>query len=93
MMDGLVTALTQFGAAGLIGFLWIVERRHGAMRAQQLDEAHQMISAKQRELETLMTVVKENTRALQRLEKSQEQLANLLEALRRNGTIHVGPRS
>jgi len=91
-MNELITALTQFGAAGLIGFLWIVERRHGAMRAQQLTEAHQMIADKQRELEALMTVVKENTRALHRLEKSQEQLVNLLELLRRNGSVPPASR-
>lgn len=30
-MDGSLTALTQFGAAGLIGVLWILERRHAAV--------------------------------------------------------------
>ncbi len=30
MIDGTVTVLTQFGAAGLIGMLWVFERRHAA---------------------------------------------------------------
>ena len=83
MTDTLITALTQFGAAGLVGFLWIVERRHGAMRDRQLTEAHQTIIARERELESLMNVVKENTRALNSIEKSQQQLISLLDVMRR----------
>jgi hypothetical protein len=81
MTETLLETLTQFGAAGLIGVLWLAERRHAAQRNRQLDEAHQRIVGDAQQLEALLTVVKENTRAISRLERSQRQLASLLERL------------
>ena len=34
MIDGTVTALTQFGAAGLIGMLWVFEHDDAGLAAQ-----------------------------------------------------------
>jgi hypothetical protein len=86
MIDPALTALSQFGAAGLIGLLWILERRHAAKRDRQLDEAHQAILAQHRERASLLTVIKENTQAIIRLEESQRQLMVLLARLRRRGS-------
>ena len=82
MFEGLATTLAQFGAAGLIGLLWIMERRFAAARERQLDDAHRTLAAQDRELDALLTVVKENTRAIIRLEQSQLRLTRLLEQLR-----------
>lgn len=79
----LLTALTQFGAAGLIAMIWLVERRHSATRERQLDEAHQRVTSHQRDLEAMLTVVKENTRAVQSLEGAQQRLIELIEHLSR----------
>ena len=84
MVDGTVTVLTQFGAAGLIGMLWVFERRHAATRDRQLNESHQKLVRQERELEALLTVVKENTRAISTLEQGQRRLIDLLEHLRRS---------
>ncbi|MDY7110270.1 MAG: hypothetical protein SYC29_16700 [Planctomycetota bacterium] len=86
MIDPALTALSQFGAAGLIGLLWILERRHAAKRDHQLDEAHRMILAQQRERTSLLAVIKENTQAIIRLEESQRQLITLLSRLGRRGS-------
>ena len=80
-MDGSLTALTQFGAAGLIGVLWILERRHAAQRDRQLDEAHRKIVTSERDLEALLNVVKENTKAINTLQQSQIHLISLLERI------------
>ncbi len=80
-MDGSITALTQFGAAGLIGVLWILERRHAAHRDRQLDEAHRKIATSERDLEALLSVVKENTKAINTLQQSQLHLISLLERI------------
>ena len=81
----MVTALTQFGAAGLIGLLWILERRHASTRDRQLDEAHARIVDQDRHIDALLTVIKENTRAIIRLEQSQRRLIGLLERMRQGG--------
>jgi hypothetical protein len=81
MLEEVVPIVTQFGAAGLIGVLWIVERRHAVTRDRQLDEAHRAITQLHTEAESLLTVVKENTRAITALEGSQRQLVRLLETL------------
>ncbi len=81
-MNGTLTALlTQFGAAGLIGLLWIMERRYAAHRDRQLDEAHRKLIDKERDLEALLTVVKDNTKAINTLQGGQVQLIHLLERL------------
>lgn len=78
--------LTQFGAAGLIGLMWVLERRQAAAREKQLDEAHRRIVRREEEAGALLSVVKENTRAIVSLEQGQRQLAELLRALLRKGT-------
>jgi len=91
MMSEVIPIVTQFGAAGLIGVLWIVERRHALVRDRQLDEAHRSITRLHTEAESLLTVVKENTRAITALEGSQRQLARLLESLNPSATRPCGP--
>ncbi len=73
-MNGTVTAFTQFGAAGLIGVLWVMERRYAAHRDRQLDEAHRKLIGQERVLEALLTVVKENTKAINTLQRGPVQL-------------------
>lgn len=78
MPETVLATLTQFGAAGLIGLLWLIERRHAAHRERQLDEAHQQVINRERQLESLLNVVKENTRAINALQSSQRRLINYL---------------
>lgn len=80
MFDGgILTIISQFGAAGLIGVLWILERRLSSRREQQLDDAHRRIGMQQQQLDALLTVIKDNTRAICALEQSQRRLTDLLE--------------
>jgi len=84
MDSELITILAQFGAAGLIGFLWIAERRHNATREQQLTEAHQKVVKQDRDLEALLTVIKDNTRAIQSLEQTQRDLVTAVRVVRKS---------
>ena len=86
-MNGMLTTLTQFGAAGLIGLLWVMERRHATQRDRQLDEAHRRLIDQERDLEALLTVVKENTKAVNTLQQGQVQLIQLLKRLHKRISV------
>jgi hypothetical protein len=79
--EELLPILTQFGAAGLIGFMWIAERRHAAARDRQLGEAHLKLLSQNHQLVTLLNVVKDNTKAIVTLEQTQRQLIELARRL------------
>ena len=81
-MDAEVLAsVTQFGVAGLIGWMWITERRAAAAREKQVDEVHDRLMRERRELELMMEVVRENTRALSAVEAGQRAVADAVERL------------
>jgi hypothetical protein len=70
--------LTSFGMAGLMGAMWLWERRTSRQREQQLDEAHARILSDRIGLEQLIDVVRQNTEALGRFTATQEQLLRQL---------------
>lgn len=78
METEIAAAVTQFGVAGLIGWMWITERRASAAREKQIGELHDRIMRERTELEVLVTALKENTRALSALETGQRGLVALL---------------
>ena len=59
--------LMNLGAAGLMGAMWLWERRTSQKREQQLDEAHTRILSDRVQLGELMDVVRANTEAITRL--------------------------
>ena len=69
-----VDQLTSFGVAGLMGAMWLWERRTSRVREQQLDEAHARIVGDRVQLEQLIDVVRHNTEVMSRLCTTQEQL-------------------
>ena len=69
--------VSQFGAAGLIGLLWIAERRHAAARDRHLSEAHRKLTGQEQALDALLNVVRDNTRAIVTLEQTQRQMIEL----------------
>ncbi|MEM7229827.1 MAG: hypothetical protein AAF432_13530 [Planctomycetota bacterium] len=74
----LVQALTQFGPAGLIGVLWLLERRAATTRERQLDEAHRELCHEQTRGAELTRLVQEHTAALAGLQEAQRRMADLL---------------
>lgn len=77
----LAGAAAQFGAAGLIGWMWLTERRATAARERQLGEAHRALVAERERSRTLAAIVAANTRAMTALEGSQRDLAGVVERL------------
>ena len=75
----MIEQLTQFGVAGLMGALWLWERSHSRLREQQLTAAHRKIVETDRELDVLVRLVAQNTRALSAFEKAQQRTCELLE--------------
>ncbi len=75
----LVAPLTQFGMAGLIAWMWLTERRQAATRERQLAEAHERLMEQRVQLEQLIQVVQETTRAATTLEQGQRRLIEWLE--------------
>ena len=71
--------LTSFGAAGLMGAMWLWERRTNRQREEQLDEAHARIVGDGVQIEQLIDVVRQNTAAFARLSAVNEQIVRRLE--------------
>ena len=62
-----IEQVTQLGAAGLMGAMWLWERRTSRVREQQIDEAHARILSDRVLLDVLLDVVRQNTEAITRL--------------------------
>ncbi len=80
-------ALAQFGAAGLIGWMWLTERRSAAHRERELSEAHRRIVDSRHGVDVLVGVVESNTRALASLERGQMELVRTLHGRGGDGGI------
>lgn len=76
-------ALSQFGVAGLICWMWLVERRAGAERERQISETHRVLMEQREENNAITEVVRENTRALTALEVGQRELVGVIDRLGR----------
>lgn len=80
-------ALTQFGASGLIGAMWLVERRWSASRERQLDEVHERLMREREYLNAVLGALRENTRAMAGVEAGQHRLADVIERLGEDGAL------
>jgi hypothetical protein len=80
-----VDQLTSLGAAGLMGAMWLWERRTSRTREQQLDEAHTRIVSDRVQLEQLIDVVRQNTEVMSRLCTTQDQLVREMNVNKAHG--------
>jgi hypothetical protein len=74
-----LSQMTSLGAAGIMGAMWLWERRTNSQRDQQLDESHARILGDKVQLDQLIEVVKNNAEAMTRLGTVQDQLIRTLE--------------
>jgi len=81
MQPDLVPIVTQYGVAGLMGMLWLFERRHSSQRERELTESHTRLMQQHTELSELMGVIKENSVAITSLESSQARLSRVCEEI------------
>ena len=70
---------TSFGAAGLMGAMWLWERKTSRQREEQLDEAHVRILGDRVQLEQLISVVRQNSEAMTRLSAVQDELVRKMD--------------
>lgn len=75
----IATSLAQLGTAGLIGWMWLSERRSSLVRERQLDEAHAKLVQERQVVDALLGALRENTRVLGAIEAGQRTLMTLLE--------------
>ena len=74
-----LTQLTNLGAAGVMGAMWLWERRNSQKRDEQLDDAHTRILGDRVQLDQLIEVVRTNAEALTRLSSLHDQLLRTLD--------------
>lgn len=74
----IIGTLTQFGAAGLVAWMWLSERRAAAERERQLLDAHQRVMEHRVPLDALMEAVRDNTRAMTAVEAGQRSLVSAI---------------
>ena len=73
---------TGLGSAGIMGAMWLWERRTSRQREQQLDEAHTRIQGDRVQLDQIITLVRQNTEALTRLCDAQNRVLATIEHAR-----------
>jgi len=73
--------LATFGAAGLMGAMWLWERKLSRTREEQLTEAHGRITRDEQRLEKLVRVVEQNTAAVTGFAETQRQAVDALRDL------------
>ncbi len=88
----IVSQLSDLGVAGLMGAMWLWERRTSRQREQQLDEAHGRIVQEQVKLEALVNLVQQTAQTLARLEGTQQRLVARLDGGRLDGSRLDGSR-
>jgi len=78
MESEILTLAAQSGVAGLIALMWMLERRGSTAREKKLGQAHDRIMEQRVQLEQLLRVVSENTRAISSLEAAQRGIISML---------------
>ena len=66
--------LAGLGTSGVMGAMWLWERRSSRERERQLDEAHARVMGDRTQLDQLVKLVRQNTEAFARLAAVQERL-------------------
>jgi hypothetical protein len=62
-----IDQFTSLGMAGVMGAMWLWERRTSRVREQQIDDAHARIMSDRVLIDELLDVVRQNTEAITHL--------------------------
>jgi len=73
-----MTELTGIGAAGVMGAMWLWERRASAQRERELSESHERIKRDEQRLDKLTHVVEQATAAIARFQQTQLEMSELI---------------
>lgn len=77
----MISDLASFGAAGLMGTMWLWERKASRQREEQLTETHERIIRDEQRLGNLVEVVKQSTAAMGGFTETQRQVVETLKEL------------
>lgn len=77
----LMSDLTSLGAAGVMGAMWLCERKMNRTRDEQLTQSHQRILRDEQRLEQLMEVVEQNSRIITHFTRMQHDLCDTIRHL------------
>jgi hypothetical protein len=89
-MEEMMTELGSLGAAGLMGAMWLWERKLSRQRDRQIGEAHERIKRDEQRLGKLTEVVQHNTSAITRFSEVQRTQNEILSRLLKGGAGHAG---
>ncbi|HVS72545.1 MAG TPA: hypothetical protein VHQ47_14915 [Phycisphaerae bacterium] len=73
-----VQNLAQLGVAGLMGGLWVWERKYSRQREDQLTEAHQEIMSTREHLNAILDALQGNTRVISEFSAVQQEILRSL---------------
>ncbi|MHC4981556.1 MAG: hypothetical protein ACYTF6_00095 [Planctomycetota bacterium] len=88
---GIISDFASFGAAGVMGAMWLWERRLSRIRESQLTDSHQRILRDEQRLEQITHVVEQNTAAFAKFTETQRQVIETLKDLARE-LRHENPK-
>ena len=89
-MLSVVTDITSMGAAGVMGAMWLWERRASAQRERELTESHERIKRDEQRLDKLTQVVEQTTAAITRFQQTQQEMTAVIKHFVEE--IHHGTR-
>lgn len=81
MNDAFATALSQFGLAGFVAWMWLSERRASATREQQIAETHDRLMQERRTLDAVLGALDRSTAAMTAVQEGQRSLSSAIERL------------
>lgn len=87
-MEELISEFGSFGAAGIMGAMWLWERKLSRRRDEQIGDAHERILRDEQRLGKLTEVVEQNTSAITRFSEVQRTQNQLLSQMLNGGTDH-----
>ena len=82
LFPSVIGELANFGVAGLMGGMWLWERRSSRAREEQLTDAHTRIVRDEQRLAKLIEVVEHNTAAMTRFAETQHFVRRAMTDLR-----------
>ena len=87
-MWSVVTDITSMGAAGVMGAMWLWERRASVQRERELSQSHERILRDEQRLDKLTHVVEQATAAITRFGQMQQEMSELIKHVLKE--IHHG---
>lgn len=81
MNDIFTTAISQFGLAGFVAWMWLSERRASATRESQIAETHDRLMQERRTLDAVLGALDRSTAAMTAVQEGQRTLASAIERL------------